>query len=218
MTAPTTAGAAAAGTGAPGAPNILADSPAKTAAVAVLTQQCLNCHETLLTGQAGNIQGSVININDPNYLVSSGLVIPGNPAGSMLIQVVMGDEMPITGPLSNTDKTTLWNWVAGVGSPATVVTPPAGSGSTTTTPPTDAQVIAVFSNYCLSCHGAGGQGGVSNITNLPGLVSSGEVVPGNPSASPVYTAIASGAMPLSGNKLSSTDQQTIYAWILSGAH
>jgi uncharacterized membrane protein len=78
------------------------------------------------------------------------------------------------------------------------------------------KALGVLATNCASCHaGSPGAGGVSNILNVPSILSAGLVIPGNPSGSPVMSAIERGVMPPSG-PLSAADQAIIRDWIAGG--
>lgn len=75
-------------------------------AVGVLASNCAACHGV---ASSGGISG----ILDVPHLVEAGLIIPGNPNGSPIIQSVEANRMPKGGPaLSASDKKTLRDWVA----------------------------------------------------------------------------------------------------------
>ena len=65
---------------------------------------------------------------------------------------------------------------------------------------------------CMSCHG--GAGGY-NFDSYSGTLQA--VTAGNPSASALYTAIASGRMPKGASKLSDAQIQAVQDWITQGA-
>lgn len=68
---------------------------------------------------------------------------------------------------------------------------------------------------CSSCHGSMGQGGVSNITDLAGLVQQNLVLPQDPDNSSIVISVESGSMPPSGTALNSGEIGTLRAWIMS---
>lgn len=77
-------------------------------AMEVLTNNCNSCHGT------ANL-GGVTNITDPKHLVSSGLVVPGEPSKSKILQSVVNNRMPPNNPLSTSDQTILSEWIALLG-------------------------------------------------------------------------------------------------------
>jgi hypothetical protein len=79
----------------------------------------------------------------------------------------------------------------------------------------------VLRRHCTSCHGASGRvkGGLGHISDLRKLVRGGLIVPGDPTASPLYQRVHDGEMPPAGKRSAFTraDQVAIQAWILAGA-
>ena len=65
---------------------------------------------------------------------------------------------------------------------------------------------------CVHCHGS--KGGLSFETHAGTLAA---VTTGSPSQSRLYTAVSSGAMPKTGNLLSTAQIQAISDWITAGA-
>jgi hypothetical protein len=92
--------------------------------------------------------------------------------------------------------------------PSGATQPPAGTSGR------NPAVTAILANRCDACHGAGSAaaGGIDYITNLDLLVSKGQVVPGNPAASPVYV-MACGTGPCKSPAIPSGELQTISDWI-----
>jgi len=89
-----------------------------------------------------------------------------------------------------------------------------GGGSTATLINADeTAALLIFQQYCTSCHTAtSGPYNVYGFTDINHLTSSGLVVEGSPSGSPIYQVISSGEMP-PGAPLSATDVTTISNWI-----
>src|ERR1700752_5333710 len=76
--------------------------------------------------------------------------------------------------------------------------------------------LAILAANCTSCHGTNsGPGGGYNLMDTTHLVSSGLVVPGDPTQSPLYNAISSLQMPPNSSGLDSNAQMTIENWIYS---
>lgn len=65
-------------------------------------------------------------------------------------------------------------------------------------------VGSLIDSMCGDCHGAPGSGCAADICysclGVQGLIDSGQVVPGDPEASPLYTSMASGRMPPPGSE------------------
>ncbi|MNL04905.1 Planctomycete cytochrome C [compost metagenome] len=185
------------------------------AALKIISQNCSGCHGA--TSGSANIYG----LTDVNHLITSGLIVPGQPNQSYLLRVIQNGVMPPNGPLSAADQETLRLWVLGG-------TPSSGNGGNTGTnppttptpaptplPPSDVQgrALRVLAQNCTACHGeTSGSGGVFGLQNVSHLVSAGLIIPGNPDQSRIYTVIRSGVMPPNG-PLSQADQDLIRQWI-----
>lgn len=83
--------------------------------------------------------------------------------------------------------------------------------------PEQLKALGILSTNCKSCHMDQSLGGVSQILDVDHLVSSQLVVPGNPDASPIFTAINENRMPRSG-PLTDIEKSDIRAWILKLAN
>lgn len=80
---------------------------------------------------------------------------------------------------------------------------------------------AVFARFCLGCHRPGGQSPDLSFDAVPGTISAGFVVPGDPNGSPLYqkiagSAIQGGPMPPSA-ALSPELVELVERWITAGA-
>jgi mono/diheme cytochrome c family protein len=80
----------------------------ESAAKTLLANQCISCH-----GAVG--LGGLSNILDTNSLISGGFVIPGNPAGSSLYQVMQAGRMPPAGPLAAQSQRIIADWITLLG-------------------------------------------------------------------------------------------------------
>lgn len=80
----------------------------------------------------------------------------------------------------------------------------------------NSEAIRVLQNNCASCHDNKNTAGtnLTYVADLKQLAASKYVVPGNPSASDLFSRIASGSMP-PGNPLHAADQLVIRNWIES---
>lgn len=77
----------------------------------VFQQRCYKCH-----GENGANKGKVGSVLDTDNLIKKRLILPGNAAGSVLVQSVLDDEMPEEGdPLTDSEKIDLQNWVKSLG-------------------------------------------------------------------------------------------------------
>jgi hypothetical protein len=88
------------------------------------------------------------------------------------------------------------------------------------TPPTfQHEILPIFQQSCLGCHGERGQGGV-DLRNLATIVGrtggSPLVVPGNPKGSLLLSVIESGKMPKGGQPLSPDQIERIREWVANG--
>jgi hypothetical protein len=75
-------------------------------AMTILGTQCTSCH----TADSG--PANVFDVTDTDHLVSTGLIVPGQPDSSPLITAVTNGSMPPGQGLSGTDRQTLKTWVA----------------------------------------------------------------------------------------------------------
>lgn len=74
------------------------------------------------------------------------------------------------------------------------------------------QAIGILQQSCASCHGMGGQGGISNITDPKALMGANLIKPGDPSNSTLITSITQRGMP-PGTPLNHADLTTLESWI-----
>lgn len=75
----------------------------------------------------------------------------------------------------------------------------------------------VLAPSCVKCHNDGHAAGGVNLSAFAKATAGGLVTAGNPDASPLYTAIASGRMPMKAPKLSDDKIQAVRDWIQGGA-
>ncbi|MGZ3794234.1 MAG: Ig-like domain-containing protein [Bdellovibrio sp.] len=93
------------------------------------------------------------------------------------------------------------------------------NNNTTTSAPVDSALqkaaLNTLSQNCSACHGSGsGSGDVHDLDNVKHMVSSGLIVPGDPSKSPLFLEIESGAMPPKG-PLAKEEQDIIHDFIVA---
>lgn len=74
-------------------------------ALTIFTNNCASCHG------GANGPGGVSNITNLADLVSSGLVIPGNPNGSEIYTAIAGGQMPLGSTLSVSQIATISSWI-----------------------------------------------------------------------------------------------------------
>lgn len=80
-------------------------------AMTILQKNCATCH-------SANGSGNVSNITNPQWLLSSGLVVAGNAFESRLYKPLVNNQMPPGNPLFESDKMAISDWInslAGVG-------------------------------------------------------------------------------------------------------
>ncbi len=77
----------------------------------------------------------------------------------------------------------------------------------------ESTAMAILSQKCIQCHGAGGAGGFSSFDKIDFMVAAGYVLPSNDLGSPIYDAIQKKRMPEDA-PLSTAEVKTISDWIL----
>lgn len=193
----------------------------ETQAVAVLQNNCVSCH-----GAAPGTSG-IYSITDPNHLVQSGLVTPGQPGQSTVVSVITSHMMPPGGTVAAADLQTLENWITAMvstGTPSPTPTPtPTPTPNPTATPPVPGAnpsyaylATNLFQVSCTSCHTGQNSPQGYDLSTYATIIASGGIATGNPSASAIYLAITSGLMP-PGGTVSAALQQDLATWITNGA-
>ena len=71
----------------------------------IIDQHCVSCH-----GIGAN-QGGFTGVTDLDFMIASGLIVPGDPVNSRLNRLVESDTMPTTYSLDAADKAVLDDWV-----------------------------------------------------------------------------------------------------------
>jgi mono/diheme cytochrome c family protein len=194
------------------------NSATEQKAVSILSTNCASCHGS----SSGS--GGVSNITDVQSLLNTGLVIPGNPAGSQLYAAVQSGRMPPGGPLPASQVTALRDWISGTttsvpgtaGTSGPSPTPTPTSSAATVSPTYSSLQANIFGPRCVACHsGNSPSAGIGLDTYSKVLMN---VVKNNANNSKVYTATASGSMPQSPfAKLNSAELQALASWINLGA-
>jgi len=77
------------------------------------------------------------------------------------------------------------------------------------------KAMTVMTSRCLNCHNANTPSGGVIVSDISNLLSSGAVVPGEPSLSPLYQSIQSGRMPIN-SRMTQSEVEAIYNWIAEG--
>lgn len=71
-------------------------------------QRCAACHSNNTAQYAG-----FAHVLDPAYLVDDGWVVPGSPADSIVLDVILNGSMPVGGPPVGQDgKSAVEDWIA----------------------------------------------------------------------------------------------------------
>ncbi len=78
------------------------------------------------------------------------------------------------------------------------------------------KAMVVLTTRCSSCHNADYKSGGVDVLNINEMLASGVTIPGEPSLSPIFSAIQSGRMPPS-KFLSQSEIQAVYDWIADGS-
>lgn len=177
-------------------------------ALMILANNCTSCH-TATSGPLG-----VFNLLDVNHLITSGLVVAGNPNGSTLLQSIEANRMPPTAPLSNADKIVLRTWIqGGAQAPSTPIATP------TPIPlgPTYTSLAAnVLTPKCVGCHSTNNKTAGYAFDTFANVSKS--VKARNAAGSLLYTITQSGSMPPRPNPtLTSDEQRALSDWIQAGA-
>jgi uncharacterized membrane protein len=208
------------------------DNSYEQKALTIIQTNCTSCHTT------GSGPAGVFNLTDPQHLIASGLISPGQPDQSALIAAI-NTGMPPTGPLSASDKLAIENWIAAmslvpVATPTPVpATPtptprpsptptPIPSGPTPTPTPTPVSA-ASFKNIqttilqpkCVSCHSGSSPSAGYNLSTYSGVMAGVNV--SSPTSSVIYTAVVSGSMPKGSSALTSAQKSLLLQWIQAGA-
>lgn len=176
----------------------------------VISTNCSACH--------GVSQNPRFAVSDPvishNTILRSQLVLLSLPEDSLLVQKVQSGHNGFPASLATEllDSITEWSLQLHI------------------TEPND-DLVATFSSInakiltplCLHCHSPGGQKANIDFSSYQSLMSSGTVMPNQPSSSSLYTRCAPDlpagvlAMPPNGDSLSTSQLAVLYQWISDGA-
>lgn len=179
----------------------------ESAALKVINQKCSACH-----GPNSN-SGGIGDLSQIEYLISSGLITPGDSSLGRLIGSISESSMPPSSSVSSDELTILKNWIDfGFTKNANTQTPSqTGLGGS----PLQIEALTIVQNKCFACHGSSnGAGGVSNIGNISHLLTSGLITKGDPNKGAFMASIYNGSMPTSA-PLSSKEISVLESWILS---
>ena len=199
------------------ASTIQSDPVLKSQAMAILQTKCSSCHQTAS-------MGGITQILDLNHLVSSGLLVPGDPTlGRLVLSMQSGTMPPAPQSVTPTELTTITNWiltvkVIGPTPPVTGGGPVIPAGMTVASDAAlKTQAMRVLQVNCAGCHQADTAGGITKIMDVDHIVSTGLVVMKDPAQGRLMGSIGAGTMPASGSRLalSAADRQTLTSWISS---
>lgn len=159
---------------------------AQAKSVELLQQKCSSCHSGT-NAYANAVPGNdaITDITNVDYLLSTRLIIPGEPDISPLFQMIQSADMPPGQPLSVSEVTLIKEWIADFNKQETT----GGGGLQTIAlgPTFNSLKVNVFLSKCYSCHATRGVkldtyasvSGAINNNNLRGRVAgtSGNVMP-----------------------------------------
>lgn len=178
----------------------------ESAALKVIAQNCSSCHGPT------SASGGIGNLLDVEYLLNSGLVLPGNSGGSRLTRSMAQGSMPPANPMATPEIQIIKDWIDlgfsnNTTNPTTPSAPPiAGSN-------TQKAALTIIQNNCFSCHGSSsGAGGISNIMNINHLLNSGLIVKGDSAKGRLMGSIYDKSMPPS-QPLNNADITILENWI-----
>lgn len=180
-------------------------------ALAVLQNKCASCHQNTFLGGVGPIL-------DVSYLLSSGLIIPGNPAMGRLTNSIREGSMPRSGsPVTPTELNVLENWITSIIVTGEIAAPmdPLPVGKTVSVDPAlHTQALRVLNINCAGCHQNTTNGGIGQILDVNFLVKNRHIVPGSPNEGRVIGAIEDNSMPMGrGARVTAADLLILKNWI-----
>jgi formate dehydrogenase gamma subunit len=183
-------------------------------------QKCGACHGAAAT--AG------LNLTDYQAALKGGnegpVILPGDQAGSLLIQIQAAGGHPIELSASELDLVRQWieagapETAADVGASGAPTQAPAATetGSSESGVTYTADVGPIFQSKCSTCHGDSAMGGL-NLTTYEGALTGGKdgpvVISGDPAGSLLVEIQQEGGHP---GQLSDEELQTVMEWIEAG--
>lgn len=155
-----------------------------------------------------------------SYLLSTSLIVPGNPGEGRLTNSIREGSMPRSGsPVTPAELSTLENWIASIVVTGEITSPsdPLPTGKTVNVDPTlHTQALRVLNINCAGCHQNTTNGGIGQILNVNFLVKNRHIVPGSPNEGRLIGAIEDNSMPLGrGARVTPADLLTLKNWINS---
>jgi mono/diheme cytochrome c family protein len=85
--------------------------------LAILQTNCAGCHKAT-SGPKG-----FFGFNDVNHMLSTGLIIAGQPSKSPIWEAIDSGAMPPDGSVSDADEATIGNWISNIPTAAQAATP-----------------------------------------------------------------------------------------------
>lgn len=191
----------------------------------ILAAKCLDCHN-------GQVKKGGVDLTNYDSLLqgSSPVVVPGRPEESLLIKVIVSNEMPEDSRPRVTEEelSFLRVWVQsreesgeerrtagnlGKGEPPIFI---GDTGPITF----ETVYREIFEPKCSQCHAGASAEDFVDLTSLEEIKNnfmySDLIVKGSPSASRIYRAVESGRMPRRGLKLSEDELRLLRLWIYEG--
>lgn len=193
-------------------------SDLEKSAMAIISKNCLSCH-------GFSASGGITHLENIDYMVSAGYILPGNNLGSKIYDSVSKGRMPKSNTLSASDIKTIGDWILAMqatptdGSvvplPSIIPLPtPLVDVTFVSNSPEELAAITILKNKCANCHDGGvASGNIGQITNVDYLVVSGQIFPGLSEQSPLFASISAGRMPLSRKPMTVTEIAAIKSWI-----
>ena len=89
-----------------GSGSLIADPALQAQALTIIHNACGSCHAN------GVALGGVANIDDVGYLISAGLIVPGDSTKGRLVGSIEDASMPTAGPMPPADLQAIRNWIA----------------------------------------------------------------------------------------------------------
>jgi hypothetical protein len=191
---------------------VASDAALKTQSLGILQVNCAGCHQS-------DAEGGISKIMNVDKLVSSGLVVIGDPSKGRLMGSINEGSMPPAGSrlaVNATDRLTLQNWIRSMSLVALDPANPPNDGLPALAP-TFASISAnILVPKCTMCHGATrADSGLRYHTHAETLRT---VTVGNGADSELYKECNSGGMPEAPFKrLSAAELAAIKTWIDNGA-
>ena len=177
----------------------------------LIEQNCAGCHGV---SQQPQFAGPT-NEDSHNALISFGLIDFDNPDNSRIVQKIRGGHQSFPISLADDLSQAITDWASEIANN--------GGGNANLPPPPVLE--ATFTSIhalilvpkCLGCHNPGGEEPNIDYTDYQTSLQTGQITPGDPDDSDMYSECADGDMPLNGPMLSAAELAAIEQWIGDGA-